>query len=70
MRKNTPIPAEIVDKVVANSGIKEVGKASIREIKRLINDIEMPVARNLYVWKWVFQACRLAKLASMHKSRH
>ncbi len=40
MRKNTPIPAEIVDKVVANSGIKEVGKASIREIKRLINDIE------------------------------
>lgn len=40
MRKNTPIPAEIVEKVVSESGIKEVGKASIREIKRLINDIE------------------------------
>ena len=40
MRKNTPIPAEIVEKVVAESGIKDVGKASIREIKRLINDIE------------------------------
>lgn len=38
--RNTPIPAEIVDKVVAQSGIKEIGKASIREIKRLINDIE------------------------------
>ena len=38
--KNTPIPVEIVDKIVANSGIKEVGKASIREVKRLINDIE------------------------------
>ena len=38
--KNTPIPAEIVDKIVAESGIKEVGKASIREVKRLINQIE------------------------------
>ncbi|MCQ2271766.1 MAG: pyridoxal phosphate-dependent aminotransferase [Bacteroidales bacterium] len=38
--KNTPIPAEIVNKVVAESGIREIGKASIREVKRLINDIE------------------------------
>ena len=38
--KKTPIPAEIVDKIVAESGIKEVGRASIREVKRLINDIE------------------------------
>ena len=38
--KNTPIPADIVDKIVANSGIQEVGKASIREVKRLINEIE------------------------------
>ena len=38
--KSTPIPVEIVDKIVANSGIQEVGKASIREVKRLINDIE------------------------------
>ncbi len=38
--KNTPIPAAIVDKIVAESGIKEVGKASIREVKRLINQIE------------------------------
>lgn len=40
MMRKTPIPAEIVDKIVAQSGIKEVGKASIREVKRLINDIE------------------------------
>ena len=38
--KNTPIPAEIVDKKVAESGISSVGKASIREVKRLINEIE------------------------------
>lgn len=38
--KNTPISAAIVDKIVAESGIKEVGKASIREVKRLINQIE------------------------------
>jgi len=38
--KNTPIPEHIVNKIVAESGISEVGKASIREIKKLINDIE------------------------------
>ena len=38
--KNTPIPAEIVDKIVADSGLASVGKASIREVKRLINEIE------------------------------
>lgn len=38
--KNTPIPVEIVDKVVAASGVQSVGKASIREVKRLINEIE------------------------------
>lgn len=38
--KNTPIAKQIVDKVVANSGIKNLGTASIREIKKLINQIE------------------------------
>lgn len=38
--KNTPIPVETVDRIVAESGIKSVGKASIREVKRLINQIE------------------------------
>ena len=39
-KKNTPIPSEIVDKVFADSGLTSVGKASIREVKKLINDIE------------------------------
>jgi aspartate/methionine/tyrosine aminotransferase len=39
-KTNSPIPEHIVNKIVAESGIKEVGKASIREIKKLINDIE------------------------------
>ena len=38
--KKTPVDPELVNKVLADNGIKEVGKASIREIKRLINDIE------------------------------
>jgi aspartate/methionine/tyrosine aminotransferase len=38
--KHTPIPEHIVNKIVAESGIREVGRASIREIKKLINDIE------------------------------
>lgn len=38
--KNTPIAQQIVDNVVANSGIKNLGTASIREIKKLINQIE------------------------------
>jgi len=40
VEKNTPIPEHIVNNMVAQSGIKEVGRASIREIKKLINDIE------------------------------
>lgn len=39
--ENTPIPKEIVDSELAKSGILSVGKASIREIKRLISDIEI-----------------------------
>lgn len=38
--KNTPIDRNLVDQMIAQNSIKEVGKASIREIKRLINDIE------------------------------
>lgn len=37
---NTPIPAEIVSKVIAESGIPTIGKASIREIKKMIDQIE------------------------------
>ena len=38
--KKTPIDPELVNRIIAENGIKEVGRASIREIKRLINDIE------------------------------
>jgi aspartate/methionine/tyrosine aminotransferase len=40
VEKQTPIPEQIVNKIVAESGINEVGRASIREIKKLINNIE------------------------------
>jgi aspartate/methionine/tyrosine aminotransferase len=38
--KSTPINREIVDKLFAESCIQKIGTASIREIKRLINQIE------------------------------
>jgi aspartate/methionine/tyrosine aminotransferase len=39
MRTNTPIDFDIVRKNIEMSGLKEVGKASIREIKKLIDNI-------------------------------
>ncbi|MDR2906557.1 MAG: pyridoxal phosphate-dependent aminotransferase, partial [Bacteroidales bacterium] len=36
----TPVPQTMVDEMLAKNSIKSVGKASIREVKRLINDIE------------------------------
>ena len=40
MNKDTPINAEIVNKKLAANNIDSVGKASIREIKKLVDDIE------------------------------
>ncbi|NQV02066.1 MAG: pyridoxal phosphate-dependent aminotransferase [Bacteroidia bacterium] len=39
--KDTPIPYEVVSRHLKESNIRNVGKASIREIKRLINGIEI-----------------------------
>ncbi|MFC2102652.1 hypothetical protein ACFLS7_06615 [Bacteroidota bacterium] len=38
--KDTPIPYEVVSRHIKESNIRTIGKASIREIKRLINGIE------------------------------
>ncbi len=38
--KDTPIPFDIVKKNIENSGIANVGRATIREIKRLVDGIE------------------------------
>jgi aspartate/methionine/tyrosine aminotransferase len=38
--KDTPINFEIVQKMIKESGIKKVGNASIREIKKLVDQIE------------------------------
>lgn len=40
MRTDTPIDYQVVTKKIEESGIKNVGKASIREIKRLIDMVE------------------------------
>lgn len=38
--KNTPVKQEIVNKIVAESGLKSVGNASIREIVKIVSQIE------------------------------
>lgn len=38
--KKTPIPKEIVDRIWSESGLTSIATASIREVKKLINDIE------------------------------
>ncbi|MGM0648868.1 MAG: aminotransferase class I/II-fold pyridoxal phosphate-dependent enzyme [Bacteroidota bacterium] len=40
MKKETPIKSSVVDKYLAQNNIESVGKASIREIKKLVDDIE------------------------------
>jgi aspartate/methionine/tyrosine aminotransferase len=39
--KHTPIPSDIVDRVIQEMRLASVGKASIREIKRLVDNIEL-----------------------------
>jgi len=40
MKKDTPIPYDVVNKHIENLKIDNVGKASIREIKRLVDNVE------------------------------
>jgi len=40
MSKQTPIPCKTVDKIISEAGSKDVGRSRIREINKLINDIE------------------------------
>ena len=39
--KNTPIPYDVVKQKIDESGLQKVGKASIREIVKLVSDIEL-----------------------------
>ena len=38
--KKTPIPADIVDEVYANSGLTDLSIASIREVGKMVATIE------------------------------
>lgn len=38
--KNTPIDAQLVEELIKNSGLAKIGHGSIREIVRLVNEIE------------------------------
>jgi len=40
MSKQTPIPREKVDSIIFRSGIDDVGRARIRELNKLVNDIQ------------------------------
>ncbi|MCL2027205.1 MAG: pyridoxal phosphate-dependent aminotransferase [Bacteroidales bacterium] len=41
--KTTPVPQNVVDEMLTQNDINNVGRASIREVKKLINDIEEKV---------------------------
>jgi aspartate/methionine/tyrosine aminotransferase len=40
MINQTPIPRDAVDSIIAESGITDVGRARIRELNKLVNDIQ------------------------------
>lgn len=40
MKKNTPVDAEIVDRKIGESGLRNLGRAKIREIVKLVNEIQ------------------------------
>lgn len=46
--KDTPIPYEIVKQRIKESNLPSIGKASIREVKRLINEIEQASGKKIY----------------------
>jgi len=39
--RNTPIPYDIVKQKIAESGLQKIGRSTIREIVRLVNEIEL-----------------------------
>ncbi len=65
--KNTPVPNQIVQEKIKESGLSSVGGASIREIKKLVDTIEQASDIELFAWKWAFPASHRQKLALMHK---
>jgi len=40
LNKNTPISFETVNKIIKNSGLPSIGTATIREIVKIVNEIE------------------------------
>jgi hypothetical protein len=46
--KPTPVDQKIVDEIKQNSGIDNIGKASIREIVKTINQIEERTGVKIY----------------------
>lgn len=46
MIRNTPIPQDIVESLISESGIREIGRAGIRELSKLVDTIEMTTGKN------------------------
>ena len=65
--KDTPINSEIVSQKIKESNLENVGKATIREIKKLIDEIEKATGEKFIRWKWVYQVYHLQKLELKQK---
>ena len=66
---NTPIKKEIVDGLVAELGIKDFAKATIREVKQVAAKAEKQSGVEFIKMEMGIQDCLLLRWASMHRYR-
>ena len=68
--KDTPINYEVVSRHIRESRIRSIGRASIREIKRLINGIENGNRGAItFEWRWAFPGSHLQRSAFRPRSK-
>jgi|GEM_PF-3980896 len=60
--KSTPIDYQIVSQKIKDSKLDSPGKASIREMKKLIDDIEMATGEKFVRMEMGVPVCLLQKL--------
>ena len=66
----TPIKKEIVDGLVAELGIKDFSKATIREVKQVAAKSEKASGVEFIKMEMAFLVCLLLKWESMPRFRH
>ena len=52
--QNIPFDKALVDEIVAKNKIKSVGAGSIREVKKVIDDVEAATGEKFVRMEWTF----------------